>query len=117
APVDWRGYSTRDKSSARLETLRRWHRESRRPAPRTTDGGKCPREIQPACRSIPSIIDDARSLRAAATRRCAVLDRRRLPPADFENVPACARSFPARTSRFYIRAKLLVHLSLLPRPD
>ena len=117
APADWRVYSTRDKSDARLETLRRWRWESWLPAPRTVDGGKCRRENQPACRSIQSIIDDARRLRAAATRRCAVPDRRPLPPIDFENVPTCARLFPARTNPFCIQAQLLVHLSLLLRPD
>src|SRR5436190_16263173 len=105
APTDWRGYSIRDKSDARLETPRQWRREFWSPAPRRVDGGKCPREIPPACRSIQSIIDDARCLRATATRRCAVLDRRQWPPTDFESVRACARSWPARTGRGYIRAK------------
>src|SRR5260370_40853015 len=117
APADWRGYSIRDKSNARLETLRQWRWESWLPAPQTVDGGKCPREIQPACHSIQLIIDDARRLTSAATRRCAVPDRRQLPPTDFESVQACARSFPARTSPGYIRAKLLILVSLRPRPD
>src|SRR5487761_54456 len=105
ARVDWHGGSTPHRSTAPLQTRRRWCLASAPPAPQRADEHTNPVDNGSWYRSTPPVVAAARFRSRAENPRGAARDQQRWPPTGRENSQASRQSYPPQTNRCCIRVR------------